>query len=425
MRRARAHVGASEATRQLVVKLATEIAYGRTVNDAAAKADINPKYLWEVRRKYKSLWDAAYEKAMQQVVEAVRIGASTDAVMSDPQAWIDMASHAERWTEARGEPLFTASGEQTLTQFVEGYYLPTCIAADVCPQRPASIRMVTKFWRLLTGDPPLSKIDAPMLRNFTEAIGRTRGIRSCTRKSVNTVASYLTILQAILLKAGPPGPHNRDAAGILANPPWIRPPRKVPMPRTVVADEDFQAVYDATAIMDIPAVRGVKAAGWWKALLITSADTGLRARSLFALEWSHVDLVGRQFVLPPSTVKSRRTLVVPLTEVVVEHLRRFGVREGKVFAWPYVQRYFWTVLQRLEKAAGIPRERWFGTHTLRRTLATRLYEISPSAARLMLGHTAEEITRTHYVEPTAIIKRALEALRPALDSQSSGDASRS
>jgi integrase len=65
----------------------------------------------------------------------------------------------------------------------------------------------------------------------------------------------------------------------------------------------------------------------------------------------------------------------------------------------------------------LPQE-WFGTHNIRKTVATVLAEISPTAAQAALGHVSFSVTQKHYVNPTAAVKRALDALpQPAAFNQ--------
>jgi integrase len=66
--------------------------------------------------------------------------------------------------------------------------------------------------------------------------------------------------------------------------------------------------------------------------------------------------------------------------------------------------------KQLQKLADIPPADQFGLRTLRKTLATALYEQSPAAAQFALGHAGADVTRMHYVDGRGIVARALDAL---------------
>jgi integrase len=110
---------------------------------------------------------------------------------------------------------------------------------------------------------------------------------------------------------------------------------------------------------------------------------------------------------------------VHLTKTVMEHLRAIRTERKYVFPWPspfngqsprHVQDSFFRHFRKLQRIAGITGKDHFGLHTIRKTLATRLWEISPGAAQCALGHTAQDVTKFHYVDGTAMVARALDAL---------------
>jgi integrase len=64
----------------------------------------------------------------------------------------------------------------------------------------------------------------------------------------------------------------------------------------------------------------------------------------------------------------------------------------------------------LQYRAGIPSAEWFGLHNLRKTIASLLWETSPQAATLALGHVSGVTTVNHYVNPTAIVTTAMDGI---------------
>jgi integrase len=139
-------------------------------------------------------------------------------------------------------------------------------------------------------------------------------------------------------------------------------------------------------------------------------NTGLRRGTLFGLKMSDIDWQKRTILIRPSNNKSRKVFSVHLNETAYRHLLAIRTDREKVFPWPHCSRCFHTTFHRLQNASGIAQEEHFGLHALRRTLATMLYEQSPGAAQIALGHSDQRTTQAHYVAPNAMVARALDAL---------------
>ena len=232
-----------------------------------------------------------------------------------------------------------------------------------------------------------------------------------SRKSPSSVRNELTSIQTLLDKAGPRGKRNRDAAGILAEPPYLKPPREVHKLPQIVPPEYLRQVYDATASMDCPWILpSVKPPAWWKALLVTAFNTQLRRRSLFELRMDEIDWSNRRLRLPPERLKMGRPMIIPLNQTTLDHLQEIRGDRELVFPWPWNPRQFYVYLHKLLDMAGIPRKEHFALHALRRTAATQLAEENPETARLALGHTALGTTIDHYITPTKIMCEAINGL---------------
>ncbi len=211
----------------------------------------------------------------------------------------------------------------TLVQFFEQWYLPMRLS-DASPVTVESYRLVLRSWALITGDPPLDQITQETLLLFRDFHARMAGLDRISRKSANTVHMLLRHLQTVLGKAGPPGHRNRDAAGLIAGPvPWIKPPRKVYTPRTIVSEETIQQVYLATVAAERPrGLAGIKPPAWWKALLVFVWNLGLRHRTVMSLKASAIDWQHKRLVVPGTTTKSGKWQWLPLADVVLDHFAR-------------------------------------------------------------------------------------------------------
>jgi integrase len=235
-----------------------------------------------------------------------------------------------------------------------------------------------------------------------------RGIQPGSKRSAASVRQIFIHLQAILDKAGPPGRRNRDAAGIIACPPYLKPPRiTYKLPRIVPLD-DLRDVYLAAVAMDIPRIPGIKPPAWWQALIVVALDTGLRRGDLLSLGMA--DIRWEELLIEIHQHKTGVGNLIPLHPVALKHLLAIRTDRRLVFEWPFGRTHFHTCLHRLQSAAGLPENRHFGLHAIRRTHATLMWQKNPEAARLVLGHGSDRTTRWHYVLGEGIVREAINAL---------------
>ena len=106
-----------------------------------------------------------------------------------------------------------------------------------------------------------------------------------------------------------------------------------------------------------------------------------------------------------------------------------------IFAWPFppsgAHNGLYKEKERLQALAGIPKERRFGFHAIRKCGGDALFAISPELAKEALCHRDRRTTEQHYTRAkTRQARRAAAALMPALpdegqntlfDMQPSGD----
>jgi integrase len=404
---------------QAAMKRAVELqAYGKSLARIEREDGIRAQQIVRWQTEHSEQWAALEHQAFAAVqsqthagvIEKVRKMAGTDAILQDPDTYLSMADAADKWTKARGESLFATDGEMTLTRFFDEWYKPQ----RLFQASPGTLKLWEcrlKRWRLLTGNPPLTAITPGVLAKFRDALMRTSGQKKNVPASSATVRSALRLIQAVLDKAGPPGRGNRDAAGILPTPPWVRPPREEQLIPKTIRLELLGAVYAAAVSMRWPKLPGIDAPTWWRALLAVCYNSGgLRWRTLFALRMTDVDWTGQRLVIPAERMKSHRPIIVHLNETAMEHLRAIRTDRELVFEWPYDQSWFHRCFAWLQQQAGVSKGEYFGLHTIRKTAATMLWQESPAAAQFALGHTAMEITRKHYVDGGALVATALDHL---------------
>ncbi len=313
---------------------------------------------------------------------------------------------------SKGREVFspTATDRPTVASFFQSYYIPVRLSnSPACTVE--NYRGTVRMWTLITGDPPLEDITPEMLAKFKSCIERNRAQDGINWASAHTVRKHLRVLQSILDKAGPPGPRNRDAKGILTKiAPWVRPPRADdPEPRFVPL-EVISAVYECAVGMDWPWNDRVKPPAWWRALIAVAYNTSLRRRTLFEMRMDEIDWQGRRLNLPPPRLKSRKRLIVPLNDVAYAHLQEIRGNRELVFPKDGSHVKFNHRFYHLQRLAGLKEKDQFGLHDIRRTSATILWEDSPQAAQYALGHSTAEVTKRFYVQGTGLVARARAAM---------------
>ena len=261
-------------------------------------------------------WEMACHSAEAQLVKMVKAQIGTPAILADVDGHLARRKRPSGLLRIIPEPT-----KPTLCTFFESYVLPTCFYDDK-PRTIDSYRNALKLWRLITGDPPIEEITPQTLGLFRDALSKRRGKRPFRKAATNTVACRLKLIQTILDKAGPPARRNRDASGLIACPPWIRPPRvEIKLPRTV-SPEILKLVYDATAGMDGPTCPASRPRHGgnpsWKSPTTRSYDGG---RSL-KCGWMKSTGAKNCLRVSGERFKSGRPMVVHLNPAAMEALRR-------------------------------------------------------------------------------------------------------
>ncbi len=322
-----------------------------------------------------------------------------------------------------------------LGEFVTTHFAPNFLL-EASPLTHRAYGETVGHWRRLTDDPPLGEIDGPLLtafkaglRNpahfprrprrrkpgsqrllFETCLEKTAGHGRAPTLAAATVNKHLRHLGAILSKAGPPGPRNRDALGVLDRVPWTRPLRTYHRLPRDVKDDLLDDIYRATGVAEYPRIEGVAADNWWKALLVVALTAGFRKGALLALAWSDVDWERSEIRLAAEDDKCREERRKPVHELVLRHLMRIRSRLELVFAFPHSSRTFYREWHAIQSAARIDERRHVKLHDLKRACGTRFARIaSPWAVQKRLDH-ASLATSMHYVNATHEELEAMDRL---------------
>lgn len=316
------------------------------------------------------------------------------------------------------------SANLTLQAYFVRLYCPTYLAGAAVK----TIRAYTEalgHWRRIVGEiaigairvEHLARFKAELLAGLTAAATaepRQRTFFDVTPRDVPalakaTVNKHLRAVCAMLNKAGPAGPRNRDALGLIPSVPWVKPVREPHRLPHAVRAADIVAAYNACDVAKHPRLEGVRAEYWWKALVITAYTAAFRRGGLLSLLWDDVDLANESIRLQAEGDKCWHERSKPLHHAVVLHLIRIRTRSPLVFPWPSSERTYYRTWDRIQEAAEIPAERRFGMHDLKRTAGT-VYgskSRSPWLVQAMLDHASLSTSKA-YVNPA-------DDLRPAVD----------
>lgn len=260
----------------------------------------------------------------------------------------------------------------------------------------------------------LASINSRTIAEFVAVRRTQRGQKVGSTLAVTTINRDLRHLRAALKKA--------VAWGLLERMPeieFLREPRKLP---TYVTDEHLAAIYAACEQARRPTIRNasIPPAVWWRALIATAFMTGWRIGTLLALRWSNIDAATGQIFLPAAENKGNRDQLVPLHEIVLEHLHPIRCEgEDRVFAWIYGRRALYDEFIRIQRAAGVrpARKDHYGFHDLRRGFATyNADRMTADALQALMGHcdyqtTQRYINMSRQLNPAAANLYVPEVLR--------------
>lgn len=223
--------------------------------------------------------------------------------------------------------------------------------------------------------------------------------------SAATLNGDIRYLNAAFVAALPPDDEHPDRLGLVDSKDW-RPPRMRLLrefrraPRCL-SQHAMQRVFDACLFATTPVVPGTTPVEWWIAFFLVCYITGARCKALLELARpSEEDLAHGVLRVEAEEDKSGGERTFYLIPEAIEMIRRLPMSaDGRLFAWPYCRRYFYTVLHRFQTRAGIPVTDHGLPHDLRRTKGTELVKAGCSLALVQreLGHSTPSVTEKFYI----------------------------
>lgn len=156
-----------------------------------------------------------------------------------------------------------------------------------------------------------------------------------------------------------------------------------------------------------------------KPMVLTALNTGIRRNALFSLCWEDIDFESKTILLKAKNAKSKKTLIVPMNEVVFDALKHWKEQtqpqsqQALVFPNPDTGKKFDTLKKawsELLDTAGIENFRW---HDMRHDFASRLVMngIDLNTVRELLGHSSLSMTMRYAHLAPERKKAAVDSLR--------------
>lgn len=150
---------------------------------------------------------------------------------------------------------------------------------------------------------------------------------------------------------------------------------------------------------------GLPVRDYFRALLLTAYDTGLRPSDLFLIRWGQFSTKDRSIVLVQH--KTRKPHIAFLGDETVDAIEKIRTQRDRVFplTWGGIRRWMELIFVGAE-TQGFVRLPGKNLGTLRKTNATEVYIVDGEAAAAeSLGHTSgTRIVRKHYIDHRALRK---------------------
>lgn len=142
---------------------------------------------------------------------------------------------------------------------------------------------------------------------------------------------------------------------------------------------------------------------WWSSFLLALYDSAARVSAMLSVQWCDVDLDGGSLLIRAEKQKHKADQRHPLhadTVALLRRLRDITGGGGPVWPWPYCSGYLWQKFAVvIAKPAGLPANRRFRFHAIRRTSLTLVAaELGVSVATTMAQHSSESVTRKSYID---------------------------
>jgi integrase len=295
----------------------------------------------------------------------------------------------------------------TLQEIFDNWYRPLMVARKRSPESIQSIHATLKLWNETLGGMRVQDIGEMQVLAFIGNRLEMTG-QNGNAISVNTVRKDLRNLRTILNHAV-----ERNLIGKL--PPIEMPQERLRHARDVFTHREILQLLKATSMFKGEMVGDVDAVEWWRNLITFIYATALRIGTATKVKFDWIDGNVLEIQKEHGIKTKYRLNLSREASKVVGGMRQYLTGtpgERRIFPWPYNGRHLHRCFKRLCIAAGLPKERHFGFHGIRKHTAGELAKTDFAAAVLLLGHSDPKVTARYYLNAEQVCAGAVERLRP-------------
>lgn len=156
-----------------------------------------------------------------------------------------------------------------------------------------------------------------------------------------------------------------------------------------------------------------------KPMVLTALNTGIRRNALFSLYWEDIDFDSKTILLKAKNAKSKKSLIVPMNEIVFDTLKHWKeqtqpqLQQALVFPNPDTGKKFDTLKKAWSELLDTAEIRGFRWHDMRHDFASRLVMngIDLNTVRELLGHSSLSMTMRYAHLAPERKKAAVDSLR--------------
>jgi len=175
---------------------------------------------------------------------------------------------------------------------------------------------------------------------------------------------------------------------------------------------EIQTLIQTTSMFKGQEIDGMDAAEWWKQLIVflycSACRVGTATKARF--DWVH----GNRLEIAANTDGVKTCYDLPLgneAQSVIGMMRR-SHKESRIFPNPHKREWLHRRFRELCEEAGIPPERRFGFHGIRKHTGSVMATKDFAAAVKLLGHSDPKVTARYYLNPEIVCEKAVERIPP-------------
>lgn len=290
-----------------------------------------------------------------------------------------------------------AAARVTLRDAFERYY----DTSELKPRTIEKYRHLMNAWERHTCNPPVAEINDAVVDGFR---------KSClaTKLAPATINTQWSDIRAVLRRLSTKDSHNPRGLGIINEVPWMRPvKRRRKRPRRIPLD-DLTKFYVACKHAQNPTRTGLPPTEWWRLLIVMAYATALRHSDLLSIQWDDVDWQTKSLAIDPS--KTGKADWLPLSDWAIAHLERARRPGETVFECPGYKRgsHYFRAWKELIHNAGVAH---FTLHDIRRTAASEVDRIDRGMGKVLLQHSARDVSEQFYLCADDELREAVDKMR--------------